>query len=179
MSVLEQAVNLGEVKFGREDDVLVCFGLGSCVGVVMYDPDIGLAGMAHVVLPKNNRKQSAIVSESVIGSHSPAEVEAPAKYADTGIAFLLESLLNMGAKKTRLRVKLAGGASVLAVPIFNNAGGLEIGQRNVIAIEEILDDLKIPIIAKDVGGNKGRTMRFYTEDGRVEVSTFGSDKKLL
>lgn len=177
MVPVEKAVNLGEVKFGREEDVLVCFGLGSCVGVIFYDPVAKIGGMAHVVLPTNTRESKVI--PPVLGTNVQPRQDPPAKYADEGLPYLLESLLEKGASRLRLQAKIAGGASVLSVPIFNKAGESEIGERNVEAVKEVLEQLKIPIIAKDTGGKQGRTMRFFVEGGRVEVSTFGSGKKLL
>ena len=179
MVPVEQAVNLGEVKYGREDDVLVCFGLGSCVGVVLFDPLAKIGGMAHIVLPTNGRQNLDVLVTATLAPKPNQEEKTPAKCADQGLPYLLENLLTKGASRSRLQAKIAGGASVLAVPIFNKTGGSEIGERNVLAVEVALENLKIPITAKDTGGNQGRTMRFYLEDGRVEISAFGLGKKLL
>ncbi len=175
MALIEHAVNLGEIKFSKEEDILVCFGLGSCIGVVMYDSYTKIGGMAHVVLPTNMKVENKIQAINYFAYTD----EAPAKYADSGLWYLLENLLRRGARKPQLRAKIAGGASILAIPIFDKDSSTEIGQRNLIAVKEVLKELKIPIVAEDIGGNQGRTMRFYNKDFRVEISTFGAAKKLL
>ncbi len=174
MAVLEQSVNLGEVKYSQNEDVLVCYGLGSCVGVVIYDSYTKIAAMGHVVLPTNSKGDQNTQATSYF-----AVDKSPARYADSGVWYLFENLLKKGAKKNNLKAKIAGGASVLAIPIFDKGSNAEIGQRNLSIVKKVLDEIKVPLVAEDVGGNKGRTMRFYNEDARVEISTVGAIKKLL
>lgn len=174
MAVIEQSVNLGEVKFSQNEDILVCYGLGSCVGVVIYDTYIKIAAMAHIVLPTDPKADQNTQTTSYF-----AVDISPARYADSGMWYLFESLLKKGAQKNNLKAKIAGGASVLAIPIFDKDSNAEIGQRNLSVVKKVLGELKIPLVAEDIGGNKGRTMRFYNEDARVEISTVGAIKKLL
>ncbi|OEH85609.1 chemotaxis protein CheD [Desulfuribacillus stibiiarsenatis] len=130
-------------------------GLGSCVGVTLYDPVTKVAGMAHVMLPS-----STLAKNDEFKS---------AKYADTALPELLQMVLKEGASKARLVAKMAGGAQM-----FNFAGGsdtMKIGPRNVEACKEALKKLGIRLIAEDTGGNSGRTVELFTETGVYLIKT--------
>ncbi|MHB8172410.1 MAG: chemotaxis protein CheD [Thermincolia bacterium] len=157
------SVGLGELYISKDPDkVLVCYGLGSCVGVSFFDPILKLGALAHVVLP----------------SSSMARVQGSlAKFADTCIPTMLQEIIKMGANKSRLIVKIAGGAQVLKLP--GQANRLDIGGRNIIAVEEALVVEKLTIANKDVGGNYGRTMQFYVGTGMITIRKVGQDNKEL
>ncbi len=155
------AVGLGEVKISRlPTDILVAYGLGSCVGVGMYDPISHVAGLLHAVLPEhlNNSDQSA-------------------KYVDTGIAELLAGLEKAGAVRGRLSVRMAGGAHMLNAPGFKQT--LNIGERNIAAAWATLTACNFKVAAQDVGGNVGRTVRLYVATGRLTVRAMGSPERDL
>jgi chemotaxis protein CheD len=129
--------------------------LGSCVGVVLYDRATKLGGVAHIVLPK---------AQGAIGH--------PGKYADTAIPALVADFnKRLGAKcQARLIAKLAGGASMFQVEtVAAGNPGLNIGQRNQEIIEQILAELAIPVLARDVGGTSGRRLTLDTTSGIVLV----------
>jgi len=131
--------------------------LGSCVGVVLYDRVARLGGLAHVVLPS-----------------AQGALDHPGKYADTAIPALIADLeRRLGIKvRSRLIAKLAGGASMFQVnPDANSM--LNIGQRNQDAIERILADWKIPILARDLGGTSGRRLTLDTASGKVAIKVPG------
>lgn len=131
--------------------------LGSCVGVVLYDRDSKLGGLAHVVLPS-----------------ARGAVDHPGKYADTAIpAVIAEFERHLGPRsRMRLVAKLAGGASMF--PIDAPAGStLNIGRRNQEAIESILDELRIPVLARDLGGTTGRRLTLDTVSGIVAIRVPG------
>jgi chemotaxis protein CheD len=133
--------------------------LGSCVGVVLYDRVAKLAGLAHIVLPSAN-----------------GAADHPGKYADTAIpAMLAEMDRRLGLKsRARLTAKIAGGASMFPVDAAASLNsGLNIGRRNQEAIERILGDLSIPIVARDVGGNAGRRLTVDTVLGIVTIKVPG------
>ena len=133
--------------------------LGSCVGVVLYDRVTRLGGLAHIVLP------------SAHGS-----VDHPGKYADTAIPTLVADFdRRLGGKiRPRLIAKLVGGANMFQMdPGIRENAGLNIGQRNQEAIEQILNRLTIPIIARDVGGTTGRRLTLDTASGIVTVRVPG------
>lgn len=127
--------------------------LGSCAGVVLYDRQARVGGVAHVVLPD-----------------SRGSTDLPGKYADTAIPALLEDLECLAGRRLRPRLtaKLFGGASM-----FQGRGPLEIGRMNLEAVESILAGLGIPIIARDTGGESGRRLTFDIATGIVAVKIPG------
>jgi len=154
------SVGIGELYVGNEPTVVfIAHGLGSCIGVCMYDKKIGIGGMAHIMLPEDNG----------------AEAKVPAKFADTGIPKLLEALLEKGAKKFRLEVKLAGGAKMFSLPGDNHK--FDIGSRNFEAVKITLKSLGLHITASEVGGTCGRTVFLYPRTGKVLVKIIGQQPK--
>jgi len=162
MTITKQAttllVGLGEVKISQDPaEVLTCLGLGSCVGVGMYDPVAKVAGLAHIVLPSSNGKP-----ERTVG-----------KYADTGVPLLLEMMLQRGAVKSRVMVKILGGVQISRAQGLGDA--FQIGERNVEAVRAVPDDNFMRITGSDTGGNHGRTMRFYLDTGQTLVTAAGKE----
>jgi chemotaxis protein CheD len=141
-------IGIGEHHTGSK--VMTSIGLGSCVGLIIYDKEKNIGSFAHVMLPKSQGKAG----------------ERPGKFADTAVEILLQELEKAGSKRSSLVAKLAGGASMFQ----HFSGNLNIGERNIIALEELLIERKIPILKKDVGGSVGRTVTFYPiERGKVVV----------
>jgi chemotaxis protein CheD len=154
------AVGLGEIQISRSpQDVLVAYGLGSCVGVGMYDPVAHIAGMLHAVLP----------------SHPNGANDQSPKYVDSGILALLVQMLRSGAERHRLVVRMAGGANMLVAPGFSQT--FNIGSRNVDSAYATLASLNLRITSQEVGGNTGRTLRFYIADGRMTIRTIGNQER--
>ncbi|MHB9145933.1 MAG: chemotaxis protein CheD [Symbiobacteriia bacterium] len=157
------AVGLGELAVGSHAlDLLVCYGLGSCIGIAAYDPVAKIGGLAHVVLPDS----------ALAHGHDKA-----AKFADTAVPVLLGRLTGAGANPQRLVVKMAGGAQMLAASPL--ASRLDIGQRNAEAVRAALVKAGMRLAAEDIGGNYGRTLRFSIGPGTVQVSTIGRGEKVL
>ena len=153
------SVGLGEIKISKEpEDVLVAFGLGSCVGVSMYDPLVKVGGLLHAVLPISN------------GKDTPTP-----KYADSGIELLIDQLMKTGANRTRLLVKMAGGANMLTAPGLSQT--FDIGTRNIDAARTVLKKFGLKIINEEVGGQIGRTVRLYVANGRVTIRTMGGQER--
>lgn len=145
-------VGIGEGKIAGAGQMLISYALGSCVGVCLYDSHIKLAGMTHIILPERGKA---------------VHTSNPYKFADEGIRALICEMEGQGAKKRRLTAKIAGGAKM-----FSTRGVLwEIGDVNVKAVKKALSQEKIPILAEDTGKNYGRTIQFYADSGRLEVST--------
>lgn len=128
--------------------------LGSCIGVVLWDPDLRLAGLAHVLLPDSR------------GQHPEA---LPGKYADRAVPTLLRALLDHGAGRSRLRAKAAGGARMFRRVAAGGSG--DVGAQNIAAIKASLSEAAIPILAEDFGGMRGRKVTFDPFDGRFAVET--------
>ena len=141
---------------------LTTLGLGSCVGVTLYDSQTKVGGMVHVMLPDSTRFK---------------HTENPAKYADTGIALLIEKMEKLGADRKRLSAKIAGGAQMFAFKADNEM--LRIGERNVEATKQVLKKHKIEIIAEDTGLNYGRTVELFCDDGRFHIKAVGKSNKTI
>ncbi|SFM31873.1 chemotaxis protein CheD [Gracilibacillus orientalis] len=158
MTIITTVIKVGiaDLKVTHVPNTLKTSGLGSCVGVVIYEQKI--AGLAHVMLPDSTASNKSILNEM--------------KYADTSIDLLLEQLLTEGVCRSKLKAKIAGGAQMFSFKSDNNM--LNIGQRNIEAVLAKLKEHKIPIVAQDVGGNKGRTIEFNIETGMLEVRTVNS-----
>jgi len=136
----------------------VAYGLGSCVGIGMYDPTARVAGMVHAVLPE----------------HMSGNGHTPGKFVDTGVPALLEGMVKAGAEKRRLVTWMAGGANMLLSPAMTKA--FDIGNRNVQAALKILDMLNLRLSGQEVGGNIGRTVRLYVIEGRMTVRLVGQQE---
>ena len=91
------SVGIGEGKTAVNQQILISYALGSCVGVCMYDRDKKIAGMAHIVLP---------------GKESAVSRENPYKFADEGVKELIREMERAGASRKRITAKIAGGAKM-------------------------------------------------------------------
>jgi len=153
------AVGLSEWKEAERPDRLRTAGLGSCVGVVVYDDVAGRAAMAHVMLPDHHLARSSF---------------HPAKFADTAVPGLVELLLKKGSAIENLKAKFAGGAEMFP---RSGGNGQAIGARNITAVMEGLRRLNIPLIARDTGGNAGRTIEFDTVTSKLYIRTVKRGEK--
>ncbi len=156
-------VGMADLNVTKHPGVLTTLGLGSCVGIALYDPSTKIAGLAHIMLPDSTQ----IKNNSNV-----------AKFADTATVQLLAQMVKIGANKSRIKAKLAGGAQMFA---FNDKTSemMRIGLRNAQAAQAILRKLGIPIVAQDVGANYGRTIELYTDDGRLLIKTIGHSIKQI
>ena len=153
-------VGMADYKVGRAPDTLISYGLGSCIGISLYDPQTKIGGLLHIMLPDSNQSRAN---------------ENRAKFADTGIPDMLEELIRMGAAKSRLVAKRAGGSQMFA---FANASDImRVGLRNASASKEILKKLSIPIVGEDTGGNYGRTVQIDLSTGVYKVKTIDKGDK--
>ncbi|WP_144509234.1 chemotaxis protein CheD [Bacillus sp. FJAT-22090] len=146
MVVLGQVVKVGiaDMKIAKAPNTIRTSGLGSCVGVVLYDEKSQVAGLIHVMLP-----------DSSLGRTETVNI---AKFADTGIPAMIEQLKLEGVQPFRLRAKIAGGAQMFQ--FTSSKDTMRIGPRNVEAVKTYLKKYSIPIISEDTGGNSGRTIEF-------------------
>jgi len=142
-------VGMADLKVAHLTGVLKTIGLGSCVGLTLYDSKAMVAGMAHVMLP-----DSEIAREGTLNL---------AKYADTAIPELIVKMQAFGAVVGRLEAKLAGGAQMFA--FSSDSDTMRIGPRNVESCKLMLKQYSIPVRAEDTGGNFGRTIEFNCETG--------------
>ncbi|WDZ63833.1 chemotaxis protein CheD [Paenibacillus polymyxa] len=156
-------VGMADLNVTSNPNSIRTTGLGSCVGLTLYDPHLKLAGMAHVMLPSSD-----IAREGQLNI---------AKYADTALPELFERMLKLGAERRRLIAKMAGGAQMFA---FAGSGDtMRIGPRNVESCKDMLVDLGIPLIAEDTGGNYGRTIELDSETGVLNIRSVQKGVKEL
>lgn len=145
MRVRSEVVRVGisDMNVVKAGKTIRTSGLGSCIGIVLYDEIKKIAGMVHIMLPDSSLDRSKKINE--------------AKYADTGIYSLMELLKVEGVRPMSLKAKIAGGAQMFQ---FGSSDTLRIGPRNVEAVKKELQRLSIPLIAEQTGGSKGRTIEF-------------------
>ena len=158
---MDVVVGIADMKVSADPEAtLITCSLGSCIGVVVYDPKVRAGGILHYMLPEAAEPDKA--------------KDNPFMFANTGIPLLFKSCYELGAKKARMIVKVAGGSQIMkATEAFS------IGQRNHGALRKIFFRNKVMIDAEDVGGSVARTMRFSIGTGVVSVRVPGQDYKVL
>jgi chemotaxis protein CheD len=150
----EIIVGISDFKVSNNiNDILITYALGSCVGVTIYDPVVKVGGLLHFMLP-----------ESSLDMRKAGE--NPAMFADTGIPFLFKTCYELGAKKKRMIVKVAGGASIL-----DDANFFRIGQKNVTAMKKLFWKNNVLIEGEDTGSNCNRTFSIHISTGKAFVRT--------
>jgi chemotaxis protein CheD len=148
-------IGISDMKIVKSSDALVTYALGSCVGICLYDSVMKIGGLGHIMLPafpENNPKENKF------------------RFADTCIPEMIEQMERLGCTRRRIVAKIAGGAKMFDVAGDSTFGN--IGARNVIAVKDSLQSFQIRICAEDTGLNYGRTVYFYTEDGKMVVKSF-------
>jgi chemotaxis protein CheD len=158
----EILVRVADLRSARGDAVLATVGLGSCVAILLHDADSAVGGLAHILLPSRSLSRSG---------------DNPGRFPQTAIPALVEEMAALGADRRRLIARLVGGAAMFAnlVP----AGSIQMGDRNVIAVREVLNQMAIPVVAEAVGGTQGRSVWFRVAEGRVTVRAVGQREQLL
>ena len=152
-------VGIADLKSAESPDILRTI-LGSCVGICLYDSVSSIGGLSHIMLPAKN-----------------GNLSNEKKYADSAIPLLLKEMEKKGAKRERVVAKIAGGAKMFN---FSDHGLMsKIGDNNVEKVKEVLEDLRIRIIAEDVGGANGRTIDFYLDNGSIKIKSPNEEVKLI
>lgn len=163
--MMKYSVDIAMMKVVRAPDQLYCLGLGSCVGVAVYDPVVGVGGLLHVLLPSMGEFATA-------GS-------VRTKFADTGITDLVDAVVRSGGMKFRLKAKMAGGAAMFAVKGAPLSDAIAIGRRNVQSCGDTLRKLGIELVAHDTGGSKGRTVIFDVGTGALVIRMMDRREKVI
>ena len=156
-------VGMADLVAVKVPSLLVTLGLGSCIGVVIYDPRNKVAGMAHIMLP-DSRDAGAVLK--------------PGKFADTAVPRLLQELSALGALPSNLQAKIDGGAQMFNIP-GKDSGLLAVGARNIEATKRWLAHFNVPLVAEDTGGNKGRSIEFNVPLWNLSVKVLGVGVKEL
>lgn len=156
-------VRMADYKICTAPNKITTIGLGSCVGIVVYDPGIKVCGMLHAMLPDSTR----------IRNNSNR-----AKFVDSGMEDMMKELLMIaGVNKRRLAAKLAGGAKMFEFGVENDI--TSIGYQNVLSAKKSLMHFGIPLLAEDTGKNYGRTIVFDASSNELEIKAVGQPIKMI
>ena len=156
----EIAVRMGEIAVSKTaGDVLVSLGLGSCIGLALVDQRRGIAGLAHIMLPE------AIAGGGPIG-----------KFADLAVPELVTRVTALGTSRPMLKAILVGGAQMFSL---GGSGALDIGKRNDEAVRDLLGKERIPVVAAETGGSKGRTIRVIPGGAVLSKEAGGAEIVLM
>lgn len=155
-------VGMADLKTGRTPDSIISYGLGSCVGIALYDPVCRIGGLAHIMLPNSQQARAA---------------DNAAKFADTAVPLLLDQILLQGAVKTRIVAKIAGGSQMFS--FAQSSDVMRIGDRNIEAVRAVLNSLSLRLVSEDVGGSYGRTVELLLDSGMFLIKTVNMGEKRL
>ncbi|MFA6308246.1 MAG: chemotaxis protein CheD [Clostridia bacterium] len=147
-------VGMADLQVACSNCVLTTYGLGSCVGVALYDHQKKIIGLAHIMLPSSKKAKNK---------------SNAAKFVDTAVDKLLKEMINIGASRERVTAKLVGGSQMFSSAYLCDIS--KIGHNNVLSAKKKLEDLDITVVSEDTGGNYGRTLEFNSDDGNLIVKT--------
>ena len=157
---MRHVVGVGDMKIGRAGDMLVTHGLGSCLGLMIYDPVVKVGGMLHAMLP--------------LSSINPQKAESnPFMFVDTGVPLLFKEIITLGGEKNRMVVKAVGCSQ----PADKNEL-FKIGERNYTILRKLLWKNGILLEAEDIGGTISRTVFFEISSGRTVIASTGNERLL-
>ncbi|ALC81077.1 MULTISPECIES: chemotaxis protein CheD [Bacillus] len=166
MSIVEPeivTVGISDLKIAAKPNRLRTSGLGSCIGLVIYDSVNKTAGMVHIMLPDSSFSKTSELNK--------------AKYADTAVQYLVEMLESAGCEKSSLLAKMAGGSEMFKFSYQPEI--MRIGPRNVEAVKNNLSLLNIPIVSSDTGGTNGRTIEFDMDTENLTIRTVTQGVKVI
>lgn len=154
-------VGIADMNVVAAPDLIRTSGLGSCVGVVIYDQTKKVAGLAHIMLPSSASTRAGNLNT--------------AKYADTAIEELIQRIITIGGRPMGLKAKIAGGSQMFQFQSGSDI--MRIGPRNVDAVKAELERLNITLVASDVGGSNGRTIEFDPMSAILKIRTVNKGTK--
>jgi len=143
-------VGMAECRVGdTPGQVLTTYALGSCIGLIVYDPVVAVGGLLHFMLPDSS-------------IHPQRAQRNPSMFADTAVPLLLREVGTRGAIKGRLVAHAAGGARMIGDDrIF------EIGRRNYEALLRELARAGLSLAAEAIGGAVARNLQLDIGTGRI------------
>ncbi len=155
-------VGVSDMKVSSDPEaVLITYSLGSCIGVTIYDAVAKVGGLLHYLLPESKLSPEKAVKN-------------PYMFADTGIPALFKAAYELGAKKQRMKIIVAGGSQVM-----DQAGFFNIGKRNDIALRKMFHKNNVLIDYRDVGGNVNRTVKLEVKTGDAWIKVSGQGVKKI
>jgi chemotaxis protein CheD len=151
-------IGIGDFAVAKAPKTLYTSSLGSCLAVVLYEPNLKTAGMAHILLPYHQQYK---------------DKSNPAKFADTAVELLVGELKKLGASQGNLRAKIAGGSKLGNLMPKDDI--FKVGEKNVKAVVLELSKYKIPIESKDILGDCYRTVEFNIYEGNLQIKRNGNE----
>ena len=149
-------VGISDMKVSNTPgDVIITYSLGSCIGLVIWDPKVHVGGLLHYMLPESKLDKDRAQKK-------------PFMFGDTGIPFLFRAAYELGAVKNRLIVKAVGGSQLL-----DSSGVFNIGKRNYAIMRKLFEKNNITIAREDIGGTVNRTVSLDVKTGRVLLKVSG------
>ena len=156
-------VGMADFQTSKDSTEYLCLGLGSCIGLCALDPQTNISGLAHIMLPKPFPNKP---------------IDKPGKFAPTAIKTLTEQMISMGASLNSIRIAYVGGAKVFSFG-DSKKDHFDIGSRNIQSVEEIISEMRLQVIATDVGGTSGRTIMMSSDTGEIKVRIAAGKETLL
>jgi chemotaxis protein CheD len=129
--------------------------LGSCIAACLYDPEAGIAGLNHFLLAAPRYARSMAFTQTDAG-----------RYGINAMELLINDMIGLGARRSRLRAKVFGGASVLGMAMRDEKF-LCVSEVNQRFIRDYMATEMIPIVSEDLGGNRGRVIHFLSDSYKV------------
>jgi len=173
---MQKEVQMGQIETGKNEDVLIAPGIGSCLVIALYDSKQKIGALAHTMLPARRMSATADYADRKTADYaeesrrsrrlqSAASAVADTRYADTAIDEMLKRIDALGAKREDLEAKLIGGANMFSA--FTS----KIGEDNISYARKKLQNAGITIVGECVGGSQGRSVEFSVATGIVTVKT--------
>lgn len=154
-------VGIADLKVGKSPEILRTT-LGSCIGIVLYNPDKQVGAISHIMLAKDPTGKDL--------------EKNPMKYGESALPLLVKMMEELGSPLGTFSARIFGGASMFKG--INSSFLQNIGEQNILIVREYLQNNNIPNLVEDVGGHDGRTISLYLDDGRVLLKKSGSEKYL-
>lgn len=157
---MRHVVTVADFKTGKQGDLLVTHGLGSCLGLMAFDPVAKVGGLLHAMLP--------------LSKINPEKAQAnPFMFVDTGLPEMLRQIYALGCRKSRMILKAAGCGQ----PLGKNEV-FRIGDRNYTVLKKLLWKNNLLLRSKEIGGQESRTIYFDLSSGQVLLSSKGERREL-
>ncbi len=157
---MKYIVQVGDMKTGVKGDEIVTYALGSCLGLMVYDPVAHVGGLLHAMLP--------------LAKINPEKAETnPYMFVDTGVPCLFKEVYKLGGQKERMIVKAAGCGS----PLGKNEM-FKIGERNHTILKKLLWKNGVLLKAEEIGGSISRTVYLDISTGRITIKN-GRQERVL
>lgn len=147
-------IGISDYLVAKSPEVLVAYGLGSCLAIILHDANAGIGALAHTLLPNAQERRTE---------------QRLSKFVDTAIALMLREMVQEGARRERITARIAGGANMFESAFVTLLDG--VGARNARSAIQTLEQEHIPLVGEAAGGNQGRSVEFDLGSGQVRVRT--------